>query len=589
VNCQDMNHLLDTSAEDLTSAQRESIDLHLASCHACSEDWANWRAVSALQIPATPTSLAARIAATLPARFAPPVRRPGRPYVVAGVLLACAAAAATLVTLYTQPDQEPSSTRAEFSHTTVPLAQENQKSVVAGAAAGADLPLDSGSTASIVIPAVADVPMDPHGIVVLIRPEAAADLRAVAIATQCHDAIVSQLRAIRGLNVLADAAVSAYEGNEQASRLPGSNARFELQSADQQLARRVGAGNVLVVSTGNYCAATLFNSQTGQIITGLMSGTALPPDDGWKSFAANLARNVRDKTLVDEAALPAEYRKVLLDSSLGDHERMEALDRIMQLRVEPWKKAPRGAFDKEVIAAAVQLGTKSQDSDTRSGVWASMRGINDPSLAQPMMQSLANDPDGDVRMQAAFSLNLFLDIPGVREALLRAAAEDPSREPQVACCIYTVREAAERASIADKDLKAWMRSKLLDESLPARSRLLNAGTSTPDSRFQFLSASDMGPDGVRAIFNIGSNEQDPRVRQMAWGTLERVAPDDTFMPVLLGDLTSHPDEYVRSAAAKVLKNYQGNPSVREALERARSDSSMAVRREAGAALGGSGN
>jgi HEAT repeat protein len=213
-----------------------------------------------------------------------------------------------------------------------------------------------------------------------------------------------------------------------------------------------------------------------------------------------------------------------------------------------------------------------------------LRGVENPGLTQPLLQALAADPDSTVRMQAALTLHAFLDEPAVRRALQHAAANDPASEPEAACCILTVREAAERALIPDAELKDWLRRTVLDEDLPARSRLLPLAVGSPDGRPSTLSMAEIGGDASRAVFEIGSREQDPRVRQMAWTVLARAAPDNAFVPVLLRDLTGNADGYVRAAAAKVLTRYTGIPEVREAFERARDDPSMDVRVAANAAL-----
>jgi HEAT repeat protein len=224
------------------------------------------------------------------------------------------------------------------------------------------------------------------------------------------------------------------------------------------------------------------------------------------------------------------------------------------------------------------MGSKSVNADIRSSIWASMRGVDDASLVQPLLDALARDPDANARMQAALNLNTFLDRPGVREALLRAATQDSSKDAAMVCCVLTVREAAERASVADTDFKAWVNGRLLDSSLPNRSRLMNLQGGAPDGRFLTLSVADFGPDAAAAVFDIGRYETNPGVRRMAWNALQHAAPNDAYVPVLLGDLTSSPDEYVRASAAQVLTSYTGNPQVRAAFERARSDPSMAVRR-----------
>jgi HEAT repeat protein len=240
------------------------------------------------------------------------------------------------------------------------------------------------------------------------------------------------------------------------------------------------------------------------------------------------------------------------------------------------------SISNDAISAIVYLGTKSPDPAVRGSAWLASRriAIDNPSLVQALMQSLAGDPDDSVRAQAAFALHSHLDEPGVLAALQQAAREDPSREPTVVCCIFTVREAALRASIANRDFRAWTRSMLFDTSLPARSRLLHVLTSTPDERLAMLTDSAADREAARVVFDIGRREQNPKVRQMAWESLRSAAPDDAFLAVLLGDLGGHPDEYVRAAAARVLTDYAGNPDVREALERATDDQSTEVRRVA---------
>src|SRR5690606_35669645 len=98
-------------------------------------------------------------------------------------------------------------------------------------------------------------------------------------------------------------------------------------------------------------------------------------------------------------------------------------------------------------------------------------------------QVISNDADRSVRYQAIQAVRKFLDEPGVRETLQRAATMDPDSQLERFCCIATVREAAERASVPDSGFLAWVRGKLLDESLPGRSRLINMMGLSSDGRF----------------------------------------------------------------------------------------------------------
>jgi HEAT repeat protein len=580
VNCKDINYLLDAHApEEMTRAQRDAVDQHLASCPSCSEDWANVREVAALPVPAMSAGLHARIAAGLPAQVVAP-RRAFRPFLVGGLLLAGAALAAGIALQSARHNAETLPGIADSSaETAAPpehSAPENQLSAAPASAA-----VKVANTAAV------DVPLDPHSIVVLMRPEVAADAPAVAMLVRCQDAIISQLRAVKGLNVLAGSAVSPYEAGRPLRLDPSPAARFSMQKSDGEIARQLGAGHALIIRNENGCAATEYNSQTGFTIAGLMYGGADPQREDWNSFAGSLAEMVRDKTLKDRITVFQEARTRLLDKSLSDRERAFALDNKPDGLSPGDKDAFRSFFDKELIAAAVQLGTKSSDAGAREAIWAGLRHVGDPALLQPLLHTLAADPEAGVRYQAALDLYAFLGQAGVREALQRAVTEDPAPEPQAACCIMTVREAAQRSLIADKDLRGWVRSTLLDESLPTRSRLLSLQGGTPDGRLMVTIAA-YGSQEARIVFDIGRREQNPRVRSMAWNTLSDAAPDEAFFPVLLGDLASYPDEWVREAAARVLEKSADKPEVRAAFERALDDPSINVRSVATRALAGPG-
>jgi hypothetical protein len=206
-----------------------------------------------------------------------------------------------------------------------------------------------------------------------------------------------------------------------------------------------------------------------------------------------------------------------------------------------------------------------------------------------MLQALKSDPDTSVRYQGVRMARKFLEVPGVRETLLEMAANDPDGQPVVFCCAQTVREAAERAAVADADFLGWARRRLLDESLPSRSRLITLIGASSDGRFVGQIA-NIGPDAAGIVFEIGQRDPDLRVRAMAWDILYFGQADKGFVarevvPVALEDLRNSPNERVRAGAARILSGYKDAAGVREALERAQTDASIIVRR---AALGEGG-
>jgi HEAT repeat protein len=305
-------------------------------------------------------------------------------------------------------------------------------------------------------------------------------------------------------------------------------------------------------------------------------GSQLLPQGGYAPSAAGLVKQITDKLLNNPATLWADAKATLLNERLSDTVRAAVLWRMGEYKGSS-SQLGRSAVDDEIVAAAARLGATSADPDVREAIWAVLRNVDDPQLIQPLLKALASDADATVRMQAAFTLRTFLKEPGVREALLRAAAEDPDSVPAAACCLYTVREAAERAAVPDQDFREWVRARLYDESLPTHSRLRPLAPSTMDGRILFLRNVEFGAEAAREVFDLGRHAQDPQVRVQAWEILYGAAPDDSFVPELLSDLTGHPDEHVRASAAKLLFRHEGNPDVRKALDNALEDPSMQVR------------
>ena len=553
MNCHEMNFVLDThTPAALTPSQRAAIDSHYSSCRSCREEWANWRDISALPIPATPPELGARIAAMLPAhgaRNATIAGRPRRAFVISSLLVAGAAVATTLVLQLKNDVSETGTVLVESAQDSPEVPMEQATPSAATVPAGDTEEVIDSSAPGAARDTTPLIGLDPYSIAVFARPETTAGAVELAEFAKCHAAIVEQLEALQGLNVIAGARLAAFEGSGL---------------SDREIARQFGAGSYLVVHMRMGCGVLQRDSQSDALLSSLLSGVLTSSPAGWEPFATGVARGVRDVTLNDPEAVIAEAKATLLNTIFSDGERIAALN-----------KLARDDYDSAVVAATAQIGLTSRDVGARISAWAHLRRIDDPYLVQPLVHALANDTNPIVRQQAALTLNTFLDEPGIRDALLRAAAEDGSREPSPSAFCCTVRESAEWASVATDDLAAWVNARLLDDSLPARSRLIWLSGFSLDGRFVYLR--DLGDDAPAAVFEIGRNEADPRVRAMAWGTLDANSLNAAFIPVLVEDLRNHPDQHVRSSAASALIGHLDNPQVRSAFEDAVNDSSMAVR------------
>jgi hypothetical protein len=572
MNCRDINNLLDANSADKTTfTQSDAIRQHLASCPACSDEWEIWQRIAALQIPGTPPELRSRIVAILPDRGIARTRRLGRPFLVGGALIAgfsLAALAAWQVAHHDRPSEATLAGSAAATESLYDTSQAASLPVVNATLSPESSALSAPGTGG-------GRALDPLTIVVIKRPEAAADARAIALADRCHDAIIAEFRSLGGLNIITHASAFTTASFEE---------QVELSQRDQSIARGLGAEHVLVVATMNGCRATLFDSQTRKIVNGAGGGGVDPDGDRLYSFSKFIAQSVHERFLPDPGMGAVLARFIVFNTSLSDRAREKALQYLIEGKRgrdgPPFDDAPRILLDKELLAAAVDLGTTSQDVRVREHVWVMLRDVADPSLVQPLLQALANDPDKTVRMQVAYTVRKFLDVPGVKAALLKAAAEDPdSQPPAEGCCLETVREAAERASVANSDFRAWVRRKLLDENLPTRSRLWALRPGSMDGRFVY-EISSIGQDAGGIVFSIGKREQEPYLRALAWNILERAKPDKDFIAVLLGDLRNHQDSNVRATAARVLTRHLDNAEVRQALDRALKDPSMEVRRVA---------
>jgi len=569
MNCEKVNFLLDAKpAAELTHAERQAVDEHFASCAACREVWDAYGEIAALQIPPTPRDLRSRIAAALVARPVSSARGIRRSFVIGAVLVLGAAAATTVALRYdTRPEPAsvvetdsppPVTTPTLASSEPAPASEPNSAEATA---AERSQPNDAASSLAF--------PLDRQSVVVIAVPDPAADSAMAAALATCHDVVVEHMRAVDGLNIIAEDRLAPFAGSAL---------------SETEIARQLGAATVLVLRSAERqpsCNATLFEVEGAARRAGLL--VFLDPSwtqERWQQFGVNITRSVRDALLNDPSSLRAQAQADVLNTTLGDRERLTALFKLR--RTGPGSLFADPSFDESVIAAVIQIGMTSRDAEDRAYAWTLLHFVEDSAVLQPLLYALANDPSDRVRGAAARALSTHVDEPGVADALRRTAAEDPNDQPEVACCLPTVRESARLALRGGMTHHDAVRSAVLDESLSPHERLLLL---SPQDLIMRLDAFE--PDVARAVFALGVAADDPGLRARAWGLLEAVREPD-FKAPLLEDLARHPAENVRTAAARGLIQLRDEPDVRAALEQALNDSSAGVQRAARASLDGVG-
>jgi hypothetical protein len=143
-----------------------------------------------------------------------------------------------------------------------------------------------------------------------------------------------------------------------------------------------------------------------------------------------------------------------------------------------------------------------------------------------------------------------------------------------------VRAAAQRALQSDDELRAASLRTVLDTTLPSEARLAPLHESIDGRGLP----TELDSASVQAVFLIGRDSAEAGLRARAWESLGSSALPE-FTPTLIEDLARHASEHVRAAAATALEPYAKEMQVKAALEQARADSSLVVRRAAQLALG----
>ncbi len=264
---------------------------------------------------------------------------------------------------------------------------------------------------------------------------------------------------------------------------------------------------------------------------------ALDPDAMLEMQLSRLVNDVQalflPESIENLQQITATNRAIFLDTSLRLRERMDALRELTPLRMDGrhiGKDAKSLAG--EVAAAAVDLATTTDNAFVREQLWRAMTGIGDPYLMAPLLQSLASDPDKDVRIAAAKALQQdFFEEPSVRDALEYAMTSDPSEKVRTQIGFSMLDAAGQTealsATVLNKFLPDWDRTR-------AFSQLLGEWNAT----------NEVDAALTAAMVELTLNTRTPRARIDALSILSRV-DDPSLADLFLTALARDSDEGVR--------------------------------------------
>lgn len=316
------------------------------------------------------------------------------------------------------------------------------------------------------------------------------------------------------------------------------------------------------------------------------------------SMAGTQVARLQKDTFPQDGSLLRELRAQFLDPVLEPRQRLNALAQLVSNGVTASSvSGSTGAVvtrdvsalrEPIVVLAAIDLATRSADPTVRAQVWGAMRGVRSAHLVQPLITSLRQDSDGEVRVNAMATLAAdFGDDQRVRAALEAAARED-SRP--------LVRSLAQRALSGNNE--AWneyVATSLKDANRPEAERIeaffRHVHESGMDSDLRKLLDDD---EAVKALADVL-----PRVFATPMAGVSRTfAQTRTLLVSLLGpidhpaatgmllDIFDHSAEPIdRDMALAHLTLHRSDPSVRAMLEKvAAGDPDPRLRETAAGAL-----
>jgi hypothetical protein len=172
----------------------------------------------------------------------------------------------------------------------------------------------------------------------------------------------------------------------------------------------------------------------GGLCTGAETADLATPCSDPASMAAAQVDAMRKLMFPADPALKRQLESRLLDRMLDPVERMRALTGLRFARLEiaggqgsaaTTARMQAPPMDDATIRGAADLGSTAADPEVRASVWRSLRGAHEPALIEPLLESLQQDGNDEVRIEAITTL--AKDYSGesqVRAALLSASRDD---------------------------------------------------------------------------------------------------------------------------------------------------------------------
>ena len=168
----------------------------------------------------------------------------------------------------------------------------------------------------------------------------------------------------------------------------------------------------------------------------------------------------------------------------------------------------------------------------RADIFRQLHGVTEPVLKEPLLQALARDPAPKVREEAAETLDLYHDDPNVMAWLRHTARQDPDVEVRAQAAVSLLRHAnlqALQEVLVDRKASEM-------ETYLAADRLTKSAGPTPEY--------------AALLVHLLQTSQWPRLREETVETLAKHYPNNEAVRAALQYVASHDaDPQVRREAA----------------------------------------